>query len=82
MTILTPINSAAIALVLVVPAAASASHGHRGKPIEVRSTRGSLATPTSSYIETSTSPPTSVNVNACQLTGGCVGVPDPDTAGS
>jgi hypothetical protein len=81
-TIRTPISIAAIALALAAPVAASAAHGHHGKPAEVRSTRGSNDTPTTSYIEISTNPPTYVNVNACQLTGGCVGVPDPDTAGS
>jgi hypothetical protein len=82
MTIRTPISIAAIALALAAPVAASAAHGHRGKPVVITSsTRGS----TSSYIyepATATTPATYINVNACQLTGGCVGVADPDTAGS
>jgi hypothetical protein len=81
-TIRTPISIAAVALALAAPVAASAAHGHHGKPAQVSSTRGNNDTPTTSYIEISTSPPTYVNVNACQLTGGCVGVPDPDAAGS
>jgi hypothetical protein len=73
---------AAIALALAAPVAASAAHGHGGTPAEVRSTRGNITTPTTSHNETSTSPLSYINVNGCQLTGGCVGVPDSDTAGS
>ena len=90
MTIRTPITititTAAVALALAAPLAASAAHGHRGKSVEVKSsTRGNLDTPTSSYIyepATPSSPATYITVDACQRTGGCVGVPDPDTAGS
>jgi hypothetical protein len=77
MPIRTPIITAAIALAFATPMAANAAHGN--KSVETKSSsRTTLTTPSSSYIHTSTSPNTFINVNACQLTGLCAPAVYPD----